>query len=141
VGKAEQLKIIDSTQAISRGHETVLLVEDESAILEITTTMLEHLGYTVLAASTTGEAIRLANEHPGEIHLLITDVVMPEMNGRKLAERLMPLHPNLKLLFMSGYTSNVIAHQGVLNEGVCFIQKPFSMKDFATKVREVLDQK
>jgi CheY-like chemotaxis protein len=141
VGKAEQLKTIDSTQAISRGHETVLLVEDESAILEITTTMLEHLGYTVLAASTTGEAIRLANEHPGEIHLLITDVVMPEMNGRKVAERLMPLHPNLKLLFMSGYTSNVIAHQGVLNEGVCFIQKPFSMKDFATKVREVLDQK
>lgn len=137
----EPLNPIDSTEALGRGYETVLLVEDESGILALTTMMLERQGYTVLAASTPCEAIRLANEHPGEIHLLITDVVMPEMNGRKLAERLMPLHPNLKLLFMSGYTSNVIAHQGVLNEGVCFIQKPFSMKDFATKVREVLDQK
>ncbi|MEX2493846.1 MAG: PAS domain S-box protein [Nitrospirales bacterium] len=141
VGKAEQRKSIDSPQAISHGHETVLLVEDESQILTITTTMLEHHGYTVLAASTPSGAIRLAYDHPGEIHLLITDVVMPEMNGRKLAERLMPLHSTLKLLFMSGYTANVIAHQGVLDEGVHFIQKPFSMKDFATKVREVLDQK
>lgn len=141
VGKAEQRKTIDSIKAISRGHETVLLVEDEPGILAITTTILEHQGYTVLAASTPGEAIRLAHDHPGEIHLLITDVVMPEMNGRKLAERLMPLHLTLKLLFMSGYTANVIAPQGVLDEGVHFIQKPFSMKDFATKVREVLDQK
>jgi PAS domain S-box-containing protein len=140
-GKAEQLQIIDSTEGISRGHETVLLVEDESAILEITTTMLEHLGYTVLAASTTGEALRLANKHPGEIHLLLTDVVMPEMNGRELAKRLLSLHPDLKLLFMSGYTANVIANQGVLGEGVRFIQKPFFMKDIATKVREALDRK
>jgi PAS domain S-box-containing protein len=141
VGKAERRKTIDSIKAISRGHETVLLVEDEPGILAITTTILEHQGYTVLAASTPGEAIRLAHDHPGEIHLLITDVVMPEMNGRKLAERLMPLHSTLKLLFMSGYTANVIAPQGVLDEGVHFIQKPFSMKDFATKVREVLDRK
>jgi PAS domain S-box-containing protein len=142
VGKADEpLNPIDSTEALGRGHETVLLVEDESAILAITTTMLEHQGYTVLAASTPGEAIRLAHDHPGEIHLLITDVVMPEMNGRKLAERLMPLHSTLQLLFMSGYTANVIARQGVLDEGVHFIQKPFSMKDFVTKVREVLDRK
>ena len=121
--------------------ETVLLVEDEPAILDMGKVMLEQLGYTVLAAGTPGEAIRLAEEHAGEIHLLMTDVVMPEMNGRDLAERLLSLYPDLKCLFMSGYTANVIAHHGVLDEGVHFIQKPFSMQDLAAKVREVLDNK
>ena len=102
--------------------------------------MLEKLGYPVLVAPTPGEALRLAQEHSGEIHLLMTDVVMPEMNGRDLAQRLLSLYPNLKRLFMSGYTANFIAHHGVLEEGVHFIQKPFSMRDLAAKVREVLEQ-
>ena len=124
-----------------RGHETVLLVEDESAILEMTTMMLKRQGYTVMGASTPGEAIRLATEHAGEVHLLMTDVVMPEMNGRDLARNILSLYPGLKCLFMSGYTANVIAHHGVLDEGVNFIQKPFSKSDLAVKVREVLDRK
>ncbi len=129
----------DPAQAAERGHETILLVEDEPMILDITTKMLEHQGYTVQAAGTPGEAIRLAREHAGEIHLLMTDVVMPEMNGRDLAKNLLSLYPNLKRLFMSGYTADVIAHHGVLDEGVQFIQKPFSVQALAVKVREVLD--
>jgi CheY-like chemotaxis protein len=102
--------------------------------------ILEGLGYRVLTASTPGEAIGLAEKHAGEIHLLMTDVVMPKMNGRDLAKRLLSLYPSLKRLFMSGYTANVIAHHGILDEGVCFIQKPFSIKNLADKVREALDQ-
>ena len=140
-GKAEEMRTEGAAGPAMRGQETILLVEDEPAMLELTRTLLEMQGYTVLAASTPGEAIRLAREHAGEIHLLITDVVMPEMNGRDLAKNLLSLYPNLKRLFMSGYTANVIAHHGVLDEGVHFIQKPFSRKDLAAKVREALDQK
>ena len=93
----------------------------------------------VLAAGTPGEAIRLAKEHAGEIQLLMTDVVMPEMNGRALTKNLLSLYPQLKRLFMSGYTADVIAYRGVLDEGVHFIQKPFSTEDLATKVRNALD--
>ena len=106
----------------------------------MTKMMLQRLGYAVLSAETPGEAIRLAKEYAGEIHLLMTDVVMPEMNGRDLAKNILPMHPNLKRLFMSGYTANVIAHHGILDEGVNFIQKPFSRQKLSTKVREVLDQ-
>jgi two-component system, cell cycle sensor histidine kinase and response regulator CckA len=139
-GKAEQMGAEGLKETVVRGRETVLVTEDEPAILELTTLILERQGYSVLAASTPGEAIQLAREHPGEIHLLITDVVMPEMNGRDLAKNLLSLYPHLKRLFMSGYTADVIAHHGVLDEGVYFIQKPFTMKDLAAKVREVLDQ-
>ncbi len=120
------------------GHETILLVEDEPAILQITTMMLTRLGYTVLAAATPGEAIRLAHENNGLIDLLITDVVMPEMNGRELAGNLLTHYPHLKRLFMSGYTANVIAHHGVLDGGVHFMQKPFSLHELSSKVREAL---
>ncbi len=126
------------TPAAARGHETVLLVENEPAILKMTARMLEDQGYTVLAAGTPGEAVDYAREHAGDIHLLITDVVMPEMNGRDLAKNLLSLYPNLRRLFMSGYTVDVIAHRGVLEEGVHFVQKPFSVKDLAEKVREAL---
>jgi PAS domain S-box-containing protein len=118
--------------------ETVLIVEDEPAMLAMGKVMLEELGYTVLGAADPGQALRLAHEHTGDIHLLMTDVVMPRMNGRDLAERFMPGKPGMKCLFMSGYTANVIAHHGVLDEGVHFIQKPFSMKDLGAKVREAL---
>ncbi|RJX34781.1 MAG: PAS domain S-box protein [Desulfurivibrio sp.] len=118
--------------------ETVLLVEDEEALLKMTGRMLEMEGYAVLAARTPEEAIRLSEEHPGAIHLLLTDVVMPGMNGRELSERIQRLRPATKSLFMSGYTANVIAHHGVLDEGVQFVQKPFSRQELAAKVSAVL---
>jgi DNA-binding NtrC family response regulator len=132
-------KVKDHTT--ERGHETILLAEDEPAILEITTIMLEKQGYQVVPARTPGEAIRLAQEYVGEIHLLVTDVVMPEMNGRDLAKNILHLYPGLKCLFMSGYTANVIAHHGVLDEGVNFIQKPFSREELGDSVREALDKR
>jgi CheY-like chemotaxis protein len=121
------------------GTETILLVEDDEAILNLGRTILENLGYTVLAAPTPGYAIHLVQEHPGDLHLLITDVVMPEMNGRELAGKLGAFLPNLKCLYMSGYTADVIAHRGILEEGVNFIQKPFGSDELAAKVRQVLD--
>jgi len=139
-GKTKQVQTRGPVEACSRGRETILLVEDDPSILEMTTRMLEKHGYTVLSANVPGAAIRLALERSGEIHLLMTDVVMPEMNGRDLAKNLLSLYPHLKRLFMSGYTADVIAHHGVLDEGVYFIRKPFSIKELAAKVREVLDQ-
>jgi len=140
MGTAARMQMEAPREPDARGHETILLVEDEPAILELITIMLERQGYTILAAPTPGEAIRLAREHAGEIHLLMTDVVMPEMNGRDLAKNLLSLYPHLKRLFMSGYTANVIAHHGVLDEGVYFIQKPFSINELAAKVREVMNK-
>ncbi|MBI5444288.1 MAG: GAF domain-containing protein, partial [Deltaproteobacteria bacterium] len=121
------------------GTETVLLVEDEEAILTLCTEMLEGLGYTVLRAGTPGEALRLAEEYVGTIHLLVTDVVMPEMNGRALSEGLTAARPDLRCLFLSGYTADVIAHRGVLEEGVRLLEKPFTLRQLAEKVREVLE--
>jgi PAS domain S-box-containing protein len=140
IGKNHQHQTEGAPQSVGRGHETILLAEDEPALLELTTKMLKRQGYRVLAASTPGEAIRLAREHSGEINLLMTDVIMPEMNGRDLAKNLLALYPHMKRLFMSGYTADVIAHHGVLDEGVHFMQKPFSRKYLADKVREALDQ-
>ncbi len=118
--------------------ETVLLVEDEPSLLQMTCEILEMLEYQVLAADSPDKAIHLCAEHPGEIHLLITDVVMPGMNGRTLAEKLRPTRAAMKCLFTSGYTADVIAHHGVLEEGVQFIQKPCSISDLAIKIRAVL---
>ncbi len=121
------------------GNETILVVEDEAAILNLARIMLERLGYTVLTAGTPTEALRVAREKAGKIDLIITDVVMPEMNGRDLTNSIQECCPHIRSVFMSGYTANVIAHQGVLDEGVNFIQKPFSPRDLARKVREALD--
>jgi len=123
-----------------RGHETILLVEDEPEILELGRLMLESFGYSVVTSSTPAEAISLADQHAGGINLLVTDVVMPGMNGRELAENILTRYPDMSCLFMSGYTADVIAHRGVLDEGVQFIQKPFSMQKLAGKVREALDK-
>ena len=120
--------------------ETILLVEDEASILRLVTTMLRDLGYTVLAAGAVRDAIELCEAHRDEIQLLITDVVMADMNGRELADHLAVIAPNLKCLFMSGYTAAVIAHRGVLDPGVDFIQKPFSMEGLANKVRATLQK-
>ncbi|MBU0995098.1 MAG: PAS domain S-box protein [Proteobacteria bacterium] len=132
----------EPTAKMMTGHgETILVVEDEIGVLKSTRTILKMLGYEVLTASTTSEAMQLAKAHVGEIRLVITDVVMPQMNGRELAEHMISLEPNLNILFMSGYTSNEIAHLGILDKGVCFIEKPFSMKGLATKVHEIIGQK
>ena len=139
-GEAEEIRA-EVAAEIPRGRgETVLLVEDEVSVLKLANRILVRLGYNVVVAGTPGEAMGLAKEHADNIQLLITDVVMPEMNGRDLAERLHALYPDIKTLFMSGYTANVIAHRGVLDKGVNFIQKPFSTKDLAAKVRAALDQ-
>ncbi len=128
-----------STQPVVRGNEIVMLVEDELTLLQMSKIMLERLGYTVLTAGAPSEAIRLADEYPGRIHLLATDVIMPEMNGRELSARLLRSRPEMKCLFMSGYTANIIANQGVLKKGVPFIQKPFSKNELAIKVREAME--
>ena len=118
--------------------ETILIVEDELALLKISKIMLEKLNYKILTASTPKEGIRLAKEFNRQISLLITDVIMPEMSGRQLADYLLQLNPDLKVLFMSGYTSDVIAHQGILDEGIQFLQKPFLITDLALKIHLVL---
>jgi len=128
----------DQGQAPRGRGETLLLVEDDAGMRKMGEMMLEGLGYRVLAAESPQDAIRLVKEHPGGIQLLITDVVMPDMNGRQLAEKLLEIEPNLKCLFMSGYTANVIAHHGVLDKDVHFIDKPFSIKAIAEKVRDIL---
>jgi PAS domain S-box-containing protein len=136
--KTVQKEMQDPEESPTQGHGTILLVEDEPAILKMFTKMLESLGYHVLAANSPGEAIHLARECKGEIHLLMTDVIMPEMNGRDLARNILSLYPNTPRLFMSGFTADVIARHGVLEAGVHFIHKPFSMKDLAAKLRTVL---
>jgi len=139
VDKAVPAQLDGVTGTVEAGWETILLVEDEALLLEVTQRMLEGRGYKVLTASTPGQAILLAREHAGTIDLLVTDVVMPEMNGRDLAKKISSLYPHTKRLFMSGYTADVIAHQGVLDKGVFFIQKPFSAQDLAATVRKVLE--
>jgi CheY-like chemotaxis protein len=128
-----------SEKTVPTGNETILLVEDEPAILRMTRMMLERKGYSVLPAGTPADALSIANASGDKIHLLMTDVVMPEMNGRDLAEKVTKIFPDIKLLFMSGYAADVITHQGVLDEGVAFMQKPFATNELAKKIREVLD--
>jgi len=129
----------DTPEKIPMGSgETILLVEDDAEILDIGKAMLESLGYSVHAANSPDAALGMARKHPGKIHLLMTDVVMPQMSGKDLAVRLTEKRPETKTLFMSGYTADVIAHHGVLDEGIRFIQKPFSMHDLAVRVREAL---
>lgn len=124
---------------LPRGSETILLVEDEPMILDLAESILKELGYRVLVTSLPSEAVQRAENSSEGIDLLLTDVVMPEMNGRVLAGKLGELNPTLKVLYMSGYTANVIAHHGVLDEGISFIQKPFTQVTLATKVRDILD--
>ncbi|HOT28483.1 MAG TPA: PAS domain S-box protein [Candidatus Ozemobacteraceae bacterium] len=121
------------------GRETILVVEDEATVLHLTRKMLENLGYRVLSAENPEQAMKLAREYDRNIDLLLTDVVMPGTNGKELSERILEFMPGLKHIYMSGYTSDVIARQAILDEGVKFISKPFSLKELADKVRETLD--
>ena len=138
-GQAGQARVVDATPPAPGGQETILLVEDEPSILKATQRMLERRGYTVVATNSASEAIRIAREHSGELHLLLTDVIMPEMNGRDLARNVLAIHPGVRPLYMSGYPAGVVAHRNVLDDGVSFLQKPFSIDVLAAKVREVLD--
>jgi len=124
---------------LPRGAETVLLVEDNAQVRDLTFTILEREGYTVLTAGSGGEAMAALDHHEGPLHLLLTDVVMPDMNGRQLFDRVSERYPDLKVLYMSGYAENVIARRGVMDPGVHFIQKPFSVKVMAARIREALD--
>jgi two-component system, cell cycle sensor histidine kinase and response regulator CckA len=122
-----------------RGSETVLVVEDEIAVRSLACRILRDRGYTILEAPDGMEALGIAREHKGEIHLVLTDVVMPGINGTTLVSRLKAVRPKIKALYVSGYTDNAIIHHGILDSNVAFLQKPFSVDGLIRKVREVLN--
>ncbi len=128
------------TSAVQGGRgQTILLVEDDKSLLKLSEDLLNELGYRVVATDSPKDAIQIATTGNNTIDLLITDVVMPEMNGKKLAETLLKHRPGLKVLFTSGYTANVIAHQSILDDGVNFLQKPVSINELANKLYEIFD--
>ena len=121
-----------------KGTETILVVEDNPQVLDLTITILKEQGYKVLAADNAASALKKLDGHTGPLDLLLTDVVMPSMNGRELYEKVAAQYPGLRVLYMSGYTDDVVDHHGVLDQDVQFIQKPFSIHGLAAKVRAVL---
>ena len=125
--------------ASSQGTETILLVEDDDALRSVAYRMLKQRGYQVLEAASGPEALRLASQTQDPIHLLLTDLVMPQMNGQELAQTLSALHAETKMLYMSGYVGEMVDRHGVLEPGVAFLQKPFTLEILSQKVREVLD--
>ncbi len=139
VDEASSRRSTGATGHLARGTETVLVAEDEEALLAVVRESLQTLGYRVLSALGGKNAVEVAAAYQGEIHLLLTDVVMPDLNGREVAERLRAARPGLRCLFMSGYTADVIARRGVLEEGVHFLPKPCTRADLARRVREALD--
>lgn len=137
-GDKEKATVLTASDS-PRGTESVLIVEDEPELLKVTEQMLRELGYTVFAVNDPEDALLYANEFSDKIDLLLTDVIMPKMNGRDLANTITTRHPTIRCLFMSGYTADIIAHQGVLDEGINFLQKPFSVQNISNKIRAVLD--
>jgi CheY-like chemotaxis protein len=131
---------VPEAPASNRGAETVLLVEDETGVRALVRDILGQHGYNVLEAADVDDALRLCRDHEGEIQLLLTDVVMPVMSGRELAERSATLRPEIKVLYMSGYTDNIVVYHGVTARDTQFLQKPFTPKALVRKVREVLDR-
>jgi two-component system, cell cycle sensor histidine kinase and response regulator CckA len=133
------LEMVPPPMEFPHGTETILLVEDEEAVRNLARTILQEYGYTVLEAYHGAEALRVAIRHEGPIHLLLTDVVMPLMSGRQLADKLTALRSEMKIIYMSGYTDYTIADHGILEPGTMFLQKPFTLGLLVSKVREVLD--
>ena len=125
---------------IEHGNETILLVEDEETLRNMGKLYLESEGYTVLEAADGAAAVQLSKQHDGPIHLLLTDVIMPGINGRELANQISPTRPEMKVLFMSGYTENAIGHNGMLDDGITLLQKPFTLPALKAIVREMLDR-
>jgi DNA-binding response OmpR family regulator len=138
-GSAAASRLGERPSVSPRGSETILLVEDESSVRRMCRTILKAQGYAVLEAASGDEALDIARSHAGVIHLVATDVIMPGMSGRILWDRLRVLRPDSSVLFMSGYTNDAIARHGVLEPGIAFLQKPFTPRGLAEKVREVLD--
>jgi CheY-like chemotaxis protein len=136
---AEAPQTIKRQPRVRKGTETILLVEDEPAVRELTRMVLAAQGYSVVEALSPEDAQRLSEVRGTQIHLLLTDVVMPGLSGRELARRVTARHPNMRVLYMSGYTQNVIAGGGTLETGIAFLQKPFSPATLVEKVRDVLD--
>ena len=136
---AEAIALEKRPASVRRGTETILLVEDDAQLRALTSSVLIHCGYKVLSAAGTEEGLALCRENHRDIHLLVTDVIMPGMNGRQLAEQVKQISPSTKILYVSGYTSNAIVHYGVLDPGLRFLPKPFSLAALVAKVREVLD--
>jgi CheY-like chemotaxis protein len=135
------LQVATETPAsYQRGHETIMVVEDEAIVRDMASSALSNLGYKVLTCADGPLAIAQASEYTGQIDLLLTDVVMPGMNGRVLADKLKLMRPTLKVIYCSGYTENIIAHHGVLESGIEFLGKPYTPKDLSEKVRCVLDK-
>jgi two-component system cell cycle sensor histidine kinase/response regulator CckA len=135
---AEPVGMVRISQPQHGGSETVLLVEDEESVRQLVRETLETKGYTVLEASNGEAALQIVTHHSEPIHMLITDVVMPGMSGRELSARLCATHPQTKVLYLSGYTEDAIVHEGVLEPGTAFLQKPFTLHMLSRKVREVL---
>ena len=133
-------ELATNVEKMPQGNETILFAEDDSAVREVTRRVLQTCGYMVLEAAHGGEALRLAEKHVGPIHLLVSDVVMPEMSGRQLIERVLALKPSIKVLCLSGYTTDAVVRHGVMESNIAFLQKPFTPSMLVRRVREVLDQ-
>jgi PAS domain S-box-containing protein len=138
-GDATSTRFSKKAKKVRGGSETILLVEDEEAVKALASQILQKQGYSVLATTCAEDALRISERHKGTIHLLLTDVVMPQISGRKVAELLAPRRPKMKVLYMSGYTDNAIVHHGILDADTAFLQKPFTPEALAFKVRKVLD--
>jgi two-component system cell cycle sensor histidine kinase/response regulator CckA len=135
----EENKVEVMAEALPRGDETVLVVEDDEVVRKLIVQILKRQGYNLLEAGDGKDALQICEQHKGTAHLVVTDVVLPGMNGREVADHLLSLCPGMKVLYMSGYTDNAIAYHGVLERGVNYIQKPFTLEGMARKVRQILD--
>lgn len=138
-GQKSKLSEETNSETMPSGNETVLIAEDEPSVRALAARILRERGYTVIEASNGKEALSIAQEYTGKIHMVLTDAVMPEMGGKELVSRISAARPGIKALYVSGYTDNAIMHHGILDSGIAFLQKPFSIESLAYKVREVLD--